>query len=98
MTDLKNLAQEFKIACPNDINRDDYVLLIENQQDMRLIVAHHLNKLGYRKVHQASNGREALDFLETDHEKVAVTLCDITMPIMGGIELLQELRDNPKYR
>ncbi len=98
MTDIKNLAAEFGIQIPKDIDKNETILLVEHQQDIRLIVAHHLNKIGYRKVVQAANGMEALEQLKKGDGKVSVVISAMDMPIMGGIHLLQEMQDNPQYQ
>ena len=91
-----NLAAEFGVVAPRDIDKDQIVLLVEDQTDVRLIVAHHLNKLGFKKIHQSVNGYEAIQFVQACTDKISLTVCDMEMPILGGIELLQEMRDNPK--
>lgn len=92
----ESLADEFGVVSPRDIDKDLIVLLVEDQTDVRLIVAHHLNKLGFKKVHQSANGYDASQFVQSCTEKISLTICDMEMPILGGIELLQEMRDNPK--
>jgi two-component system chemotaxis response regulator CheY len=44
------------------------------------------------KVHEAGDGREALEMLKT--EKVGLILSDINMPNMDGIELLGKLKSD----
>ena len=91
MGDLKKLAASYKIEIPKKIDNDDTVLIIEDQQDLRLIITHHLQKLGFRKIKQCSNGLEAIQFLKGFTGKISVTLCDQEMPVMGGIDFLQEV-------
>ncbi len=91
MGDLKKLAASYKIEIPKKIDHDDTVLIVEDQQDLRLIITHHLQKLGFRKIKQCSNGLEAIQFLKGFTGKISVTLCDQEMPVMGGIDFLQEL-------
>lgn len=98
MSDIKNLAEEFGIQIPKDIDKNETILLVESQQDIRLIVAHHLNKIGYRKVVQAANGMEALEALKKGDGKTSVIISAMEMPTMGGIHLLQELQENPQYQ
>lgn len=43
----------------------------------------------------ASNGKEALQFLE--NENVDLVIADIRMPEMTGLELLETLRKDKKY-
>jgi len=94
MSDLKSIAAEFKIITPEKIEFHDTILLVENQNDVRLILAHHLNKLGYRQIKQCSDGLEAVQWLKTAPKGLALTIADMEMPLLGGIELLNELRDH----
>jgi len=47
------------------------------------------------KVHEASDGREALEMLKT--ETVGLILSDINMPNMDGIELLSKLKADEAF-
>ena len=82
----------FNIKVPEKMNTDETIVVIEDQQDLRLIIAHQLQKLQFNKVKQASNGYEALTALQEIKGVVAI-VCDMDMPIMGGLELLAELRE-----
>jgi two-component system chemotaxis response regulator CheY len=46
------------------------------------------------EIHEAGNGREALDLLAA--HSVDVLFTDINMPVMNGAELLRELRRHPE--
>ena len=46
----------------------------------------------------AINGREALEILETTIKEIKVIILDWMMPVMGGIELLGILRNDPRYK
>ncbi len=97
-TSPKSLAEEFGIGLGQGLDFDDPILLIEDQQDLRLIVAHHLNKLGYRSVRQFMNGHDALHFMrDNPGTNFAVTICDKEMPVMGGYDYLNEIKDNAIY-
>jgi tetratricopeptide (TPR) repeat protein len=56
-------------------------------------VSHHLAKLQFNRVIQASNGMEALDIIRTD-STISAIICAMDMPNMNGLELLQELRED----
>ena len=43
---------------------NETILVIEDQQDVRLIVTHQMQKLSYRKIKQYSNSLEAFQFLK----------------------------------
>jgi CheY-like chemotaxis protein len=42
-----------------------------------------------------SNGVDALKYLETTEEQPFIILCDVNMPLMNGLELLQEIQETP---
>jgi tetratricopeptide (TPR) repeat protein len=94
----KSLAEIFKIPCPREIDQKKAIMVVEDQQDMRLIITHHLGKMGYSKVIQMANGYDALEFLKTNKDvRISVIISDIDMPVIGGYQLLAEIRDNPDY-
>lgn len=90
-----SLAEKFRISSPKEIKPDHWVLVIEHQQDLRLIMTHHLNKLGYRNVKQLHNGYDALEYIKETDQPISVILCDAESPVIDAISLLTELRDDP---
>ena len=93
MSEGKSLAGEFGIKLEEGLDHDAAILLIEDQQDLRLIVAHHLNKLGFKSIRQFANGHEALHYLkENPSSRFSVTIADKEMPLMGAFDLLNELK------
>ena len=69
--------------------RSYHVLLIEDEDSVRLLLREHLELRGYA-CHEASHGAEALRMLQSLTPDAIV--CDITMPVMGGIEFLVKSR------
>jgi signal transduction histidine kinase/ActR/RegA family two-component response regulator len=67
------------------------ILLVEDEEPLRLLAATTLQKLGYR-VLQAGNGLAALAIAEQYPGKIDVVVTDLVMPRMGGMELVQQLR------
>jgi two-component system phosphate regulon sensor histidine kinase PhoR len=63
------------------------VLVVDDEEVLRLGCSRVLISEGYR-VTTAANGREALDLLAT--EPANVILCDLKMPVMGALEVLEE--------
>ena len=47
-------------------------------------------------VHEAANGREALDLLQ--REWVDMVFADINMPVMNGVELVRAMRANELFQ
>ncbi|MGH7447507.1 MAG: response regulator [Longimicrobiales bacterium] len=74
------------------------ILLVEDEPQVRAIVARMLQAQGYR-VMQAGNGEEALELLERTVEPIDLLLTDLVMPRMGGRELADRVRElRPKLR
>ncbi len=92
--DNKSLLAKYKIAAPQPLAKDDIIMVIEDQMDLRLIISHQVQKLGIGQARQAANGYEAVDIIKSQKLKVAAFVCDMDMPVMGGLDFLQELREN----
>jgi putative two-component system response regulator len=77
--------------------RDGYLLLVEDDPDLRLIESEILESEGYR-VHAAADGLEALEILGREPEPPVVVLLDLRMPRMNGWDLAARLRADPAWR
>lgn len=82
----------FNIQSPVKLDPEQPILVVEDQQDLRLIIAHQLKKLQFTKVKHASNGFDALEIIQ-ETENISCVICDLDMPVMGGMDLLSELRE-----
>jgi CheY-like chemotaxis protein len=71
------------------------ILVVEDDDDTREVVRRLLELLGARVV-VAADGMEGLAHLRTLTPDVV--LCDLTMPIMGGIEFAVRMRQDPRNR
>jgi two-component system chemotaxis response regulator CheY len=73
-------------------------LIVDDSSVMRKIVERSLRQAGLElsQIFEAGNGAEALAVLQG--EKVDLTLCDINMPVMDGLEFVKQLSgvDNAK--
>lgn len=65
------------------------ILLVDDEPNLRDVLAVGLNDLGYRTL-AAGSGRDALDILQ--REDIDLVLTDLRMPGIGGRELLQEIK------
>ena len=63
------------------------VLVIDDEENMRLVMRRILAAEGYEVV-EAENGKAALDFLDRDVTDLIV--CDVRMPVMDGLTFLRE--------
>jgi CheY-like chemotaxis protein len=71
------------------------ILVVDDDRDQREALRELLEISGYRVV-EAANGYAALTTLRTLPERPDVVLCDIEMPLMNGLELMQTIRDETK--
>jgi two-component system cell cycle sensor histidine kinase/response regulator CckA len=66
------------------------VLVVEDEDAVRRLVKSVLEDKGYR-VHEAANGRQALDVLERRAPRVDLILTDVVMPDVNGPEFVARL-------
>ncbi|MCB8820883.1 helix-turn-helix transcriptional regulator [Microvirga rosea] len=66
------------------------ILCIEDEEDLRTDIAEELEAANYAVI-QASNGSEALSVLKK--HRPDLVLCDITMPGLGGYDVLKAMRE-----
>jgi len=78
-------------ADPESRARRETILLVEDEPAVRQLFALALTRAGYR-VHEARNGREALLVFDEHGEAIDLLLTDMRMPVMGGGELVRQLR------
>ena len=72
------------------------ILCVDDVREMRQALIKVLRKLGYKYFLEAENGAAALRLLRT--KKVSLVILDWNMPKMSGLELLGEIRSDPKLR
>jgi len=63
------------------------VLVVDDSQMIRNSLSKILREFGV-DISEASNGEEAMTIL--DSEKIDLVICDLNMPVKGGMELLAE--------
>ncbi|RLN53901.1 hypothetical protein BBJ29_008771 [Phytophthora kernoviae] len=67
------------------------VLVVEDDEFTRMATIDILKSCRYT-VFAVENGQQALDLLVTNHAKFDLVLCDVMLPVMTGIELLDEIQ------
>ncbi|MEM7244471.1 MAG: ATP-binding protein [Acidobacteriota bacterium] len=75
-----------------ELDKPPVTLLVEDDDDVRNVVGRMLENCG-AKVLQATNGRVALEILAERQHGIDLVVTDIVMPMMGGLELLEEARN-----
>lgn len=67
----------------------NHILVVDDEAKLRRVIRKYLEKEGY-SVAEAENGQQAL--YAARQEKPTLVLLDIMMPVMNGIEFLQQFR------
>jgi len=67
------------------------VLVADDEQGVRRSTAALLAQIGFEPL-EARDGREAVAMFRAHREKIACVLLDLTMPVMDGVEALEEIR------
>ncbi len=76
---------------------EPYILLIDDNKSIRECLIWVLEEEGYFVI-TASNGKEALDFLEKNSSLPGLILLDVMMPIMNSWQFREEQRLNPRLQ
>ena len=68
------------------------ILVIEDEETVRLPLASALGKRGYT-VLMGADGQEGLEIFQQEHNRIALVLLDWSMPRLSGQEVLAQLRE-----
>ena len=73
-----------------DIN----ILVVDDSEIMRTVIERTFNICGYdsTSIFQACNGKEGLEII--DEHAIDLLLVDINMPIMDGVQMLDQVKKN----
>jgi len=88
-SDVSFKEKENRVDIP--IGSGQTVLIVEDELAVRKALVLGLDELAYNAL-EATNGYEALEILEKQHEEIDLVLSDVVMPEMGGIQLARALR------
>ena len=70
------------------------VMCVDDSSTIRMLVEKTLVPAGFNVV-GAENGQVALDSLSPD---ISIFLVDVNMPVMGGFEFVENLKNKPEYK
>ncbi|MBD3419170.1 MAG: response regulator [Chitinivibrionales bacterium] len=73
------------------------VLLVDDSNTMHKIQRNQLGGIGITDIIDAANGQEGMEKL-AENMPVDIVLLDINMPIMDGMAMLRNVRQNPAYK
>ena len=95
MTYVPRPTLQGRYLTPTDprANRPRTILVVDDEDIVRALVARSLTDGGYRVV-QASHGGAALSLLEQESSSVDLVVCDLVMPVLGGKEVADWMREH----
>lgn len=72
------------------------ILIVDDSQVMRKMIKKTINLCNFdiAEIYEAGNGKEGIRTL--NKKKVDLLFIDINMPVMDGMEMLREVRGQPK--
>ncbi len=71
----------------------DYrILIVDDQPEMRSLIKDMLKDLGITQMFEATDGKEAMIFLDDAIDLIDLIICDWNMPRTTGVEVLRQLR------
>ena len=73
------------------VNKEIRILLVEDDDINRKLLANILKTLGFNHVSEADNGRSAWEMMQ--EEKFDLVMTDWMMPEMDGLQLLKAIRE-----
>jgi len=71
------------------------ILIVDDQQTMRVIVKNVLKDLGFNNFKEAENGQQAYNLLQKGGFDFVIS--DWNMPVMDGLTLVQQIRRNASF-
>lgn len=66
------------------------ILIVDDAPVLRNIMKTQLQRMGFSRIHEAPDGREAMKILHAI--RIDLVISDWNMPVMSGFELLREIR------
>ena len=82
-------------ADPEPIRSGETVLLVEDQDQIRSLLARQLERSGFEVV-EAANGYEALTTWRRAPEAIDIIVSDIVMPVMDGPSMVERVRSQSR--
>ena len=84
-------ADSAEPAVPKDLTGTGTVMLVEDDDAVRMFGARALRNKGYRVI-EAKSGETALELIDETAEKINLLITDVVMPQMDGPALIREVR------
>ncbi|MBF0415743.1 MAG: response regulator [Magnetococcales bacterium] len=73
----------------NSIQENISILIVEDDSDLRVVYGEIFSRKPFHVIGEAANGQEGVDLYQS--LKPDITICDIEMPIMNGLDALKAI-------
>jgi len=74
-----------------DLAGSGTILVVDDEKGVRSTLRMLLSSMGF-EVLEAGDGREAIDVFKAHADRIALVVLDLTMPVLGGREVFEQLR------
>lgn len=74
------------------------ILIVDDYSTMLRIIKNLLNQLGFNNIHEASNGKDALEKIQGINPPPKLIISDWNMEPICGLDLLKTIRANDNYK
>jgi tetratricopeptide (TPR) repeat protein len=91
--DNSDLFKMFGLSPPDPFSTDLLIHVVETHNEIRLIIKHHLNKLGFNNVRTDRDGHASLAELKVKPAHIALEGDDLE--ILNGYDMIKELNEDP---
>jgi len=71
------------------------ILIVDDSSLIRSVASGATQEAGHEAI-VAENGQEGLDILS--QQKIDLIFSDVNMPIMGGLEMVEKIKENDNYK
>jgi len=95
MTDVEIIEQRTTLLDTDkpDVQWQGKSILVAEDEDINFIYIEELLKKFELKIHRAKNGLEAVNLYNQYKESIEIILMDIKMPVMGGYEAVNKIKE-----
>ncbi|MDR2267976.1 MAG: response regulator [Holosporaceae bacterium] len=88
---LSDDGEKFTEAKMVDLTGAGTILLVEDEDAVRMFSSRALRDKGYRVI-EASNGESALEFIQKEADSIDLVITDVVMPKMDGPTLMENIK------
>ena len=79
------------------MSQKNTILIVDDEPDIVNLTEKFL-RLGEFDTITSNNAKEAMKMVEENHDKIALILLDIMMPGRSGYSVLEEIKNNERYK